>query len=78
MAGPILGVVLVGGLAVFAWIERRAAAGHPIRLPRLPSLSRLDVPLPLHGRAVLVGELIIVAVSLLIITLDLAVLELLR
>jgi len=67
--------MLVGGLVALACVERRAATGHPIRLPKLPSI---DVPLPLRGRAVLLGQAVILAVSLLIITLDLAVLELLH
>ncbi len=75
MAGPALAVVLIGGLGALAWIERRAATGHPIRLPALP---RIDVNLPLRGRAVLVGEALIVAVSFLIIMIDLAILELLH
>ncbi|HEV8205483.1 MAG TPA: hypothetical protein VGR04_02195 [Acidimicrobiia bacterium] len=71
MAGPVLVVVLIVGLGAVAWIERRAATGHPIRLPRI------DVDLPLRGRAVLVGEALIVVVSTLIIVIDLAILELL-
>jgi len=75
MAGPALAVVLIVGLGALPWIERRAATGHPIRLPALP---RIDVNLPLRGRAVLVGEALIVAVSFLIIMIDLAILELLH
>jgi hypothetical protein len=74
MAGPVLAVVLIVGLGVLAWIESRAATGHPIRLPELP---RIDVDLPLRGRALLVGEALIVAVSVLIIMIDLAIIELL-
>jgi uncharacterized iron-regulated membrane protein len=74
VAGPVLAVVLIIGLGVLAWIERRAATGHPIRLPALP---RIDVTLPLRGRKVLVGEALIVAMSLLIIMIDLAIVELL-
>jgi len=74
MAGPVLVVVLIGGLGALAWIEQRAATGHPMRLPALP---RIDVDLPLRGRAVLVGEALIVVVSTLIIVIDLAILELL-
>jgi hypothetical protein len=75
MAGPVLAVVLIVGLGTFAWIERRAAAGHPIRLPTLP---RIAVDLPLHGRAVLVGEALIAAVSILIILIDLAIIQVLH
>ena len=74
MAGPVVAVVLIVGLGALAWIERRAATGHPIRLPALP---RIDVNLPLRGRAVLVGEALIVAVSFLIIMIELAILKLL-
>lgn len=73
MAGPVLAVVLIVGLGALAWIERRAATGHPIRLPALP---RIEADLPLRGRAVLVGEALIVAVSTVIIVIDLAILEL--
>jgi uncharacterized iron-regulated membrane protein len=75
IAGPVLAVVLIIGLGALAWIERRAATGHPIRLPALP---RIDVNLPLRGRAVLVGEALIVAVSFLIIMIELAILDLLH
>ena len=75
VAGPVLVVVVFVGLGVLAWIERRAATGHPIRLPALP---RIVVELPLRGRAVLVGEALIVAVSFLIIMIDLAILALLQ
>jgi uncharacterized iron-regulated membrane protein len=75
IAGPVLAVVLIIGLGAFAWIERRAATGDPIRLPPLP---RTDVDLPLRGRAALVGEVLIVAVSLLIIMIELAVLDVLH
>ena len=74
MAGPVVAVVLIVGLGALAWIERRAATGHPIRLPALP---RIDVNLPLRGRAVLVGETVIVVVSFLIIMIELAILKLL-
>ena len=74
VAGPVLVVVVFVGLGVLAWIERRAATGHPIRLPALP---RIDVNLPLRGRAVLVGEALIIAVSFLIIMIELAILKLL-
>jgi len=74
MAGPVVAVVLIIGLGALAWIERRAATGHPIRLPALP---RIDVNLPLRGRAVLVAEAVIVAVSFLIIMIELAILKLL-
>jgi hypothetical protein len=67
-----LAVMLVGGLLVFAWIERRAATGRPIQLPALP-----DVELPLHGRGVLFGEIAILGVGVLIIVFDLAILQLL-
>ena len=75
VAGPVLVVVVFVGLGVLAWIERRAATGHPIRLPALP---RIDVNLPLRGRAVLVGEALIVAMGFLIIMIDLAIIELLH
>jgi uncharacterized iron-regulated membrane protein len=75
MAGPVLAVVLIVGLGAIAWIERRAATGHPIRLPALP---RIDVDLPLRGWAVLVGGALIVAMSFLIIMIDLAILEMLH
>lgn len=75
MAGPVLAVVLIVGLGALAWIERRAATGHPIRLPALP---RIGVELPLRGRAVLVGEALIVAVSIIIIMIDLAILQMLH
>jgi len=75
VAGPVLAVVVFVGLGAFAWIERRAATGHPIRLPALP---QIDVNLPLRGRAVLVGEALIVAMGLLIIVIDLAIIELLH
>ena len=75
IAGPVLAVMLVGGLVALACVERRAATGHPIRLPHLP---RIDVDLPLHGRAVLVGEALIVVVSFLVIMIELAVVELLQ
>ena len=75
MPGPVLAVVLIVGLGTLAWIERRAATGHPIRLPALP---RIDVDLPLRGWAVLVGGALIVAVSFLIIMIDVAILELLH
>jgi len=74
MVGPVVAVVLIVGFGALAWIERRAATGHPIRLPALP---RIDVNLPLRGRAVLVGEALIVAVSFLIIMIELAILKLL-
>ena len=74
MAGPIVAVVLIVGFGALAWIERRAATGHPIRLPALP---RIDVNLPLRGRAVLAGEALIIAVSFLIIMIELAILKLL-
>ena len=74
MAGPVVAVVLIVGFGALAWIERRAATGHPIRLPALP---RIDVNLPLRGRAVLVAEAVIVAVSFLIIMIELAILKLL-
>jgi hypothetical protein len=74
-AGPVLAVVLIVGLGALAWIERRAATGDPIRLPRLP---RIVVDLPLRGRGVLVGGALIVAVSFLIITIDLMILDLLQ
>jgi uncharacterized iron-regulated membrane protein len=75
VAGLGLAVVVFVGLGVIAWIERRAATGHPIRLPALP---RIDVNLPLRGRAVLVGEALIVAMGFLIIVIDLAIIELLH
>jgi uncharacterized iron-regulated membrane protein len=75
MAGLVLAVVLIVGLGTLAWIERRAATGHPIRLPALP---RIDVDLPLRGWAMLVGGALIVAVSFLIIMIDVAILELLH
>jgi hypothetical protein len=68
-------VPLIVGLGALAWIERRAATGHSIRLPALP---RIDVDLPLRGRAVLVGAAVIVAVSIFIITIDLAILQILH
>jgi len=74
MAGPVVAVVLIVGFGALAWIERRAATGHPIRLPAPP---RIDVNLPLRGRAVLVGEALIIAVSFLIIMIELAILKLL-
>ena len=74
MAGPVVAVVLIVGFGALAWIERRAATGHPIRLPALP---RIDVNLPLRGRAVLVGEALIIPVSFLIIMIELAILKLL-
>ena len=75
MPGPVLAVVLIVGLGTLAWIERRAATGHPIRLPALPLI---DVDLPLRGWAMLVGGALIVAVSFLIIMIDFAILELLH
>ena len=75
VAGLVLAGVVLVGLGVIAWIERRAATGHPIRLPALP---RIDVNLPLRGRAVLVGEALIVAMGFLIIVIDLAIIELLH
>jgi hypothetical protein len=75
MAGPVLAVLLVGGLVMFGWTQRRAASGDPIRLPTLPAL---DLPLPLRGAKVLVGEALIIAVSILIIALDLVLIGLLR
>ncbi len=75
VAGPVLAVVLIVGLGALGWIERRAAAGNPIRLPTLP---RIAVDLPLHGRAVLVGEALIAAVSILIILIDLAIMQVLH
>jgi hypothetical protein len=75
IAGPVLAVVLIVGLGALGWIERRAASGNPIRLPTLP---RIVVDLPLHGRAVLVGEAIIAAVSILIILIDLAIIQVLH
>ena len=75
IAGLVLAVVLIGGLVAFAWDERRAATGHPIRPP---AFLHVDVDLPLHGRGVLAGEIAIVGVSVLILLFDLAVLELLH
>jgi len=75
LAGPVLAVVLIAGLGALGWIERRAAAGDPVRLPTPP---RIVVDLPLHGRAVLVGEAIIAAVSILIILIDLAIIQVLH
>jgi hypothetical protein len=75
MAGAVLAVVLIVGLVGFAWIERRAATGDPVQLPDLP---RIDVDLPLHGRAVLVGEAVIVVVSFLVIMIELAIVGLLQ
>jgi hypothetical protein len=75
MAGLVLAVVLIVGLGVFAWFERRAGTGHPIRLP---AVLRIDVELPLRGRAVLVGEVLIVAVSIFIIMIDVAILQMLH
>jgi hypothetical protein len=75
IAGPVLAAVLIVGLGALGWIERRAAAGHPIRLPTLP---RIAVDLPLHGRAVLVGEALISAVSIFIILIDLAIIQVLH
>jgi uncharacterized iron-regulated membrane protein len=75
MAGAVLAVVLIVGLGALAWIERRAATSHPVRLPHLP---RIDVDLPLHGWAVLVGEALIVVVSLLVIMIEVAIVELLQ
>ncbi|MFL6241949.1 MAG: hypothetical protein ACJ73V_02850 [Acidimicrobiia bacterium] len=75
VAGPVLAVVLIIGLGALAWIERRATTDHPIRLPAVP---RIDVNLPLRGRGVLVGEALVVAVSLLIIVIDLVILALLQ
>jgi uncharacterized iron-regulated membrane protein len=75
VAGPVLAVVLIVGLGALAWIERRAATGHPVRLPDLP---RINGDLPLHGRAVLVGEALIVVVSFLVIMIDLVIVELLQ
>ena len=74
MAALVLAVVLIVGLGALAWIERRTATGHPIRLPALP---RIDVDLPLRGRAVLVGEALIAVVSILIIMIDLVILQML-
>jgi hypothetical protein len=74
-AGPVLAVALIVGLGALAWIERPAAMGDPIRLPPLP---RIAVDLPLRGRGVLVGGALIVAVSFLIIMIDLAILDLLQ
>jgi len=74
VAALVLAVVLIVGLGALAWIERRAATGHPIRLPALP---RIDVDLPLRGRAVLVGEALIAVVSILIIMIDLVILQML-
>jgi hypothetical protein len=75
MAGPVLAVLLVGGLVMFGWVQRRAASGHPVRLPALPAL---DLPLPLRGAKVLLGEALIIAVSVLIIALDLMLIGLFR
>jgi uncharacterized iron-regulated membrane protein len=75
IAGPVLAFVLIIGLGALAWIERRAGTGRPIRLPALP---RIDVNLPLRGRGVLVGEALVVAVSFVIIVIDLAILALLQ
>ena len=75
VAALVLAVVLIVGLGALAWIERRAATGHPIRLPALP---RIDVDLPLRGRAVLVGEALIAVVSILIIMIDLVILQMLH
>ena len=75
MTGPVLAAVLIVGLGALGWIERRAAAGNPIRLPTLP---RIVVDLPLHGRAVLVGEALIAAVCILIILIDLAIIQVLH
>jgi hypothetical protein len=75
MAGPILAVVLLLGLGALAWVQQRAAMGHPIRLP---TLSWIDVDLPLRGRAVLVGEVMIVVMSTLIIIVVLAIVDLLQ
>lgn len=75
MAGPVLAVLLVGGLVMFGWVQRRAASGHPVRLPALPAF---DLPLPLRGAKVLLGEVLIIAVSILIIALDLVLIELFR
>jgi hypothetical protein len=41
-------------------------------------LPALDLPLPLRGAKVLVGEALIIAVSILIIALDLVLIGLLR
>ncbi len=74
IAGVVLAVMLVGGLLVFAWIERRGATGRPIQLPALP---HIEVELPLRGRGVLLGEIAILGVGVLIIVFDLAILQLL-
>lgn len=74
-AGPVLAVALIVGLGALAWIERRAATGDPIRLPPLP---RIVEDLPLRGGGVLVGGALIVAVSFLIIMIDLVILDLLQ
>jgi hypothetical protein len=73
MAGPVLAVLLVGGLVTFGWVQRRAASGHPVRLPALPAL---DLPLPLRGAKVLLGEALIIVVSILIIAIDIVLLQL--
>jgi hypothetical protein len=75
VAGLVLAVPLIVGLGALAWIERRAATGHPIRLPALP---RIDMSLPLRGRAVLVGEALVAAMSIVIIMIVLAILQMLR
>jgi uncharacterized iron-regulated membrane protein len=75
VAGLVLAGVVLVGLGALAWIERRTATGHPIRLPALP---RIDANLPLRGRAVLVAEALIVAMGFLIIVIDLAIIELLH
>lgn len=75
VAGPVLAVVVIIGLGVLARIERRAATGHPIRLPALP---RIDANLPLRGRAVLLGEALIVVMGFIIIIIDLAIMDLLH
>ena len=75
MAGPVLAVLLVGGLVMFGWVQRRAASGHPVRLPALPAL---ELPLPLRGAKVLLGEMLIIAASILIIAVDLLLLQLFR
>jgi ABC-type Fe3+ transport system permease subunit len=75
MAGAVLAVVLIVGLAAIAWIERRAASGHPVQLPDLP---RIDVDLPLRGRAVLVGQAVIFVVSFLVVIIELAIVGLLQ
>jgi hypothetical protein len=75
MAGPVLAVLLVGGLVMFGWVQRRAASGHPVRLP---ASSALELRLPLRGAKVLLGEALIIAASILIIALDIALLQLFR